>query len=62
MLGDGEYYWHYCYNWFYVVIIRSFKQAEVFFQKGSLLTNQSRYLVCPKWKCNSRRISRVLQN
>ena len=28
---------------------RSFKQAEVLlFQKGSLLTNQSRYLVCPK--------------
>ncbi|HGG0582605.1 hypothetical protein DN390_26465 [Bacillus sp. SH7-1] len=28
---------------------RSFKQAEVLlFQKGSLLTNHSRYLVCPK--------------
>ncbi|EMA6342034.1 hypothetical protein U3450_000901 [Bacillus cytotoxicus] len=28
---------------------RSFKQAEVLlFPKGSLLTNQSRYLVCPK--------------
>ena len=45
---------------------RSFKQAEVLlFQKGSLLTNQSRYLVCPEvWKCTGQkwRISRVLQN